>query len=67
MITIKQASIYINFAADEFYEPYDHTLISCDCGRLCERGVGLCDVCIDEMTKVMAQDLEKLCHEVGEH
>jgi len=44
-------------------EPYDHTLIPCDCGRLCERGIGLCDPCIDKVTIEMEKDLEQLCYE----
>lgn len=59
-IQIKQARMYVNFAIadDEYYEPYDHRLIRCECGRLCECGVGMCDVCIDDMVAQMEQDLE---------
>lgn len=63
MPVIKQPSQYINLAVDHYryYEPYDHTLIQCDgngegCNRLCEKGVGLCDPCIDKMVDEMVGD-----------
>lgn len=63
-IVIKQSSMYFNYAADKYYEPYDHTLIPCDCGRLCERGIGLCDPCITSMAEVMSADLDKIIQEI---
>jgi len=61
-IVIKQPSVYVNLAVDcyEYYEPYDHTLVQCDCGRLCEKGVDMCDPCIDEVTTEMTKDLDRI-------
>lgn len=64
MIVIKQPPMYIEYEPDERFEPYDRTLIrcqcDCNCQGLCERGIGLCDKCIDKITEVMTQDLENI-------
>ena len=64
-IQIKQASVYINLATHlyDYYEPYDHVLVVCnydDCTNLCEKGIGICDPCIDKITSTMAQDLDEV-------
>lgn len=61
MALIKQPAQYINYMADEEYEPYDHMLVPCDgngkgCDNLCEKGVGLCDKCISREVADMTRD-----------
>jgi hypothetical protein len=65
MIVIKQPPVYMNLATHlyQYYEPHDHTLVVCDyngCTRLCEKGVGMCDSCINKMTDIMARDLDEV-------
>lgn len=64
-IAIRQPPIYVNLAAHlyEHYEPYDHVLVVCDydgCIKLCEKGIGMCDFCIDKITNAMSQDLDEV-------
>lgn len=59
-ITIKQSSAYINYALPDWVEPYDHTLVNCECGNLMEKGMGLCDECIDRETLKMEADLKEM-------
>lgn len=59
-ITIKQPAMYVDFAAPDWVEPYDHTLVSCDCGNLMERGMGLCDKCIERESLLIQLDLESM-------
>lgn len=46
-ITIKQSSMYFSYDLPDWVEPYDRTLILCECGFLMEKGMGLCDRCIE--------------------
>lgn len=60
-IQIKQPEMYISYDLPDWVEPYDRTLVQCECGRsLMEKGMGLCDTCIDEFTKQVEQDLKDL-------
>lgn len=59
-ITIKQPDTYVDFAAPDWVEPYDHTLVSCDCGNLMERGMGLCNECIERESLLMQSGLENM-------
>jgi len=52
-ITIKQSSMYIDFAAPDWVEPYDHTLVLCECGNFMEKDMGLCDKCIDRESLII--------------
>lgn len=65
MPIIKQPRIYIDFASPDWVESYDHTLIKCPCdckcNNLCEKGVGLCDICINNMVSEMTNDLDEVC------
>ncbi len=60
MIIIKQPSVYINYTLPYWVKPYDHTLVSCECGNLMERGMGLCDKCIDREILKMQADLQEM-------
>lgn len=62
-VLIKQPKMYFNYAAEEWYEPYDHTLVYCECGNLCEKGIGTCDDCIDKITNEMSADLDRIFNE----
>lgn len=59
-ITIKQPSIYIDFTSPNWVDPYDRVLVRCECGELMERGMGLCDKCIDRESYEIESDLRKL-------
>ena len=58
-IKIKQPPQYIDYTLPSWVKPYDHTLVKCDCGRLCEKDVGLCDICIDKKLMRMSISLDK--------
>ena len=56
---IKQPSLYFDYSSPDWVEPYDHHLVACECGKLCEKGVGLCDNCLDVISRKMEIDLEE--------
>lgn len=55
-IKIKQPPMYFDYASPDWVERYDHTLVYCECGNLMEKGIGLCDKCIEDM---LYEDEEK--------
>jgi len=63
-IKIEQPSIYypdyFDYTSLWWLEEYDHTLVPCDCGNLMEKGVGLCEQCIERETLKMQSALEEL-------
>lgn len=59
MIKINQPKLYINFCSDTI-EEYDYTLVACECGNLMERGVGLCEGCIERESLLNKKYLEKI-------
>jgi len=63
MIIIRQPTMYFDYASPDWVEPYDHTLVSCECGGLCEKGVGLCDQCIDRESLKNEASLKELLDE----
>ena len=65
-ITIKQPAMYISYDLPDWVEPYDRTLVLCECGSLMERGMGLCDKCIDRETLKMKPDSEEILNDVGQ-
>ena len=52
--------MYFNYALPDWVEPYDYTLVPCECGNLMERGVGLCEQCIDRESRKMGADLKEM-------
>lgn len=60
MPTIKQPSHYIDYSAPHWMEDYDHVVVNCECGKLMERGMGLCDSCIERESLIMQKDLHKI-------
>ena len=57
-IKIKQSPQYIDYASPSWVRPYDHTLIKCECGKLCEKDVGLCETCIERKSMRMSMSLD---------
>jgi len=56
MAIIKQPTFFISYDLPSWVEPYDRSLTNCECGNLCERGIGSCDSCIDRITKEIEMD-----------
>jgi hypothetical protein len=60
MIVIKQPTIYFSNDLPNWIELYDRMLVSCECGSLMEKGMGLCNKCIDHELLKMQSDLENM-------
>jgi len=56
-IIIRQPKLYFDYDMPDWADPYDQSLILCECGNLCEKGIGRCELCIDKITKNMQKDL----------
>lgn len=61
-ISIKQPCVYIDYTLPWGFEEYDHTVVYCKCGKLMERGMGLCDQCInDDLDQMEEYNRKQIC------
>lgn len=69
-ILIKQPPVYFDYTKNENDEVWDRSLIKCPCEcrclNLCEKGVGLCDPCLNNISIKLSNDLDKILYESKE-
>lgn len=63
-VVIRQPSMYFDYAFPDWVDPGGYTLVQCDCGNLCEKGVGLCEPCIERESIEAERGLEEILNAI---